>query len=215
MFLLQFCETPYIIAVVEGGMAMTIGERIKQRRQELGLSADDLARKLGKDRATIYRYESDEIRNLPLNILEPLARALRVSPAYIMGWDAEMPHYRKQSVPVLVGLSGGQPLFAENHIHYYVEGDGAVDVDFCLRVRGGDMNDARIHDGDLVFIKQQSSVSDGETAAVVIGDDVVLGRIYAAGDGVIVEPLGRDGKPRLCNNDIQVLGKAVLVQSKL
>lgn len=79
---------------------MSVGERIKQRRQELGLSVDEIARQLGKHRATIYRYESGEIRNLPLNILEPLARALRVSPAYIMGWDAEMPHYRKQSVPV-------------------------------------------------------------------------------------------------------------------
>lgn len=52
---------------------MTIGERIKQRRKQLGLSADYIAEKLGKDRATIYRYESDEIENLPLPILEPLS----------------------------------------------------------------------------------------------------------------------------------------------
>ncbi len=50
---------------------MTIGERIKLRREQLGLSVDDIAEKLGKNRATIYRYESDEIENLPLSILEP------------------------------------------------------------------------------------------------------------------------------------------------
>ncbi len=66
---------------------MSIGNRIKKRRQELGLSVDDMAAKLNKNRATIYRYESEEIENLPLNILEPLAKALRVTPIYLMGWE--------------------------------------------------------------------------------------------------------------------------------
>ena len=57
---------------------MTVGERIKQRRQELEMSVDELAAKLGKNRATIYRYESDEIENLPLSILEPLAKILKL-----------------------------------------------------------------------------------------------------------------------------------------
>ncbi len=66
---------------------MTIGERIKQRRQELGLSVDDLAERLSKNRATVYRYESNEIENFPTSILEPLARVLRTSPSFLMGWD--------------------------------------------------------------------------------------------------------------------------------
>ena len=65
----------------------SIGERIKRRRLELGLSVDDLAQKLGKNRATIYRYESEDIEKLPVSIVMPLAEALQVSPAYIMGWD--------------------------------------------------------------------------------------------------------------------------------
>jgi len=68
---------------------MTIGERIRQRRKEIGMSVDELAEKLGKNRATIYRYESDEIENMPITVLEPLARALNVSPAYLMGWEDE------------------------------------------------------------------------------------------------------------------------------
>lgn len=66
---------------------MKIGERIKKRRKELRISADDLARRLGKDRSTIYRYENGEIENLPLEILEPIAKALDTTPQFLMGWD--------------------------------------------------------------------------------------------------------------------------------
>ena len=65
---------------------MSMGKRIKERRLQLGMSADDLAEKLGKNRATIYRYEGDEIENFPVSIIEPLAAALLTTPAYLMGW---------------------------------------------------------------------------------------------------------------------------------
>jgi len=67
---------------------MTIDERIRKRRTELGLSVDYIAAKLNKNRATIYRYESDEIENLPITILEPLAEILQTTPAYLMGWKS-------------------------------------------------------------------------------------------------------------------------------
>lgn len=66
---------------------MSVGERIKKRRKELKMSVDQLAEKLGKNRATVYRYEGDEIDNMPLSVLEPLAEALQVSEAYLMGWE--------------------------------------------------------------------------------------------------------------------------------
>ena len=66
---------------------MTIGERIKARRKALGMSADDLAVALGKNRATIYRYESNYIEKMPTTVLEPLAKALHTTPAFLMGWD--------------------------------------------------------------------------------------------------------------------------------
>ena len=65
---------------------MNIGKRIKERRKELGLSVDDVAGKLGKNRATVYRYESSDIENLPITILEPLSRVLKTTPDYLMGW---------------------------------------------------------------------------------------------------------------------------------
>lgn len=69
---------------------MTIGQRIKEQRKQLGLSVDDIAEQLGKNRATIYRYESDEIENLSITILEPLAKVLKTTPAYLMGWEDDL-----------------------------------------------------------------------------------------------------------------------------
>jgi repressor LexA len=66
---------------------MTIGHRIKERRKYLKMSADELGKRLGKDRSTIYRYEKGDIENLPLDILEPIAEALETTPQYLMGWD--------------------------------------------------------------------------------------------------------------------------------
>lgn len=66
---------------------MNIGKRIKQRRKELGMSADKLGEILGKDRSTIFRYEKGDIENLPLDILQPIAKALNTTPTYLMGWE--------------------------------------------------------------------------------------------------------------------------------
>ena len=68
---------------------MNTGDRIKQRRLELGLSADDLGAKIGKSRATIYRYENGDIENMPTPVLEPLAKALDTTPADLMGWEGQ------------------------------------------------------------------------------------------------------------------------------
>lgn len=65
---------------------MTIGNRIRKRREECGMSVVELAEKLGKARSTVYRYESDDIQDMPITVLEPLAEALDTTPAYLMGW---------------------------------------------------------------------------------------------------------------------------------
>ncbi len=105
----------------------TIGEKIKSLRQELGMSADDLAAKLGKNRATIYRYESDEIGNMPLSIITPLAEALQTTPAYLMGWDTEpvskpaepeLSDTVRQIIDVLVALPADRQQEALRYLRY-------------------------------------------------------------------------------------------------
>lgn len=94
--LLRICEYNIIIQII-GGVNMTIGERIKNRRVELGLSVDTIAAKLSKNRATIYRYESDDIENLPNTVLEPLAEILQTTPAHLMGWDEDVQKRKRVS----------------------------------------------------------------------------------------------------------------------
>ncbi len=69
---------------------MTIGARIKQRRLEIEMSVEQLAEILGKNRATVYRYENGDIENLPTSILEPIAKALHTTPAYLMGYEENL-----------------------------------------------------------------------------------------------------------------------------
>lgn len=68
-------------------LVMNVGQRIKNRRKELKLSVDKLAELIGKNRATVYRYEKNDIENMPYDVIEPLAEVLKVSPAYLMGWE--------------------------------------------------------------------------------------------------------------------------------
>lgn len=68
---------------------MTVGERIKHRRKELGMSADKLGEIIGKNRATVFRYENGDIENMPLDVIEPIAKALLTTPQFLMGWDEE------------------------------------------------------------------------------------------------------------------------------
>ena len=68
---------------------MTVGQRIKQRRKELGLSADELGKRIGKNRATVFRYENGDIEKLPIDVLKPIAEALLTTPQALMGWEEE------------------------------------------------------------------------------------------------------------------------------
>ena len=87
---------------------MNIGKRIKQRRKELGMSADKLGEILGKDRSTIFRYEKGDIENLPLDILQPIAKALNTTPTYLMGWED-----KKVITPDEQTLTEGEKLFLD------------------------------------------------------------------------------------------------------
>lgn len=75
--------------VAKEGDDVNIGLRIKQRRKELKMTADELGKLIGKDRSTIYRYEKGDIETMPIEILEPVAKFLQTTPQHLMGWDTE------------------------------------------------------------------------------------------------------------------------------
>lgn len=204
----------------------SIGDRIKQRRLEIGLSVDQVAEKIGKNRATVYRYESSEIEKFPIDVLEPLADALRTTPAYLMGWaDGEqevlpsniipMPEMRK--IPLVGTIACGEPILAEENIDEYISIPKHIKADFALTCKGDSMINARIWDGDTVYIKQQDTVENGEIAAVLIDNEATLKRVRLFKDHIILEPENPMYKPFVYwheeMNKVRILGKAVAFTS--
>ena len=100
---------------------MTIGDRIKQRRLEIGLTVDQLASQIGKNRATVYRYECNNIENVPIDTLAPLAEALRTTTAYLMGWtdDASLPYYA--NTPTLSPDESTVEILLANDIYHILD----------------------------------------------------------------------------------------------
>lgn len=175
---------------------MNVGEKIKIRRKELGLSADQLAEKLGKDRSTIYRYESKEIEKLPIDIIEPLADALLVSPQYLMGWVAKNNEPVDNSIsvsamlPIYGCIPAGVPALAEEYVEGYMPTSVPnPDEYFFLRVQGNSMIGAGIIDGCKVLIHKQNSADDGQIVACrVNGDEATLKRFKHHGSVVLLKP---------------------------
>ena len=197
---------------------MTTAERMKLRRKELGLSAEYVAEKLGCSPTTIYRYEKGDIEKMPLDILNPLSEILSTSPAYLMGWDDfsasdifSLPN--NHSYPLLGDIACGKPILAEENIQEYVQFPGDMKVDFCLRCCGDSMVEARIFDGDIVFIRQQPEVENGEIAAVLIGEETTLKRVYHSGDTLTLVAANSSYAPMVYTGDqlssVRILGKAV------
>lgn len=209
---------------------MDIGERIKKRRKELGLSAEQVADKLGVSPATIYRYESNDIVNMRIDKLEPIADILNTSPAYLMGWEEDINDLLQfdnifpietKKFPLLGETACGEPIFAEEDRESYVETGTNIKADFCLKCKGDSMVNARIHDGDIVFIRKQSIVENGEIAAVIIDNEATLKRVYyypeksklcLNAENPKYSPLVYVGDEL---NNIRILGKAIAFQSNV
>lgn len=190
------------------------------------MTLDELAELVGTSKQTIHRYENGTIANVPPERVEKLAHALGTTPAELMGWDADgvteyknvMPVSVKQ-LPVLGDIACGMPIYAEERRESFVAVSDTLDADFCLKAHGDSMTGARIYDGDIVFIRSQSAVENGEIAAVIINDEATLKRVYYyPNEGKLVlspenpryAPLVYVGREL---NSVKIIGKAVAFQS--
>ena len=151
-----------------------------------------------------------------------IADALQTTPSYIMGWndaDKYVLPITVQSLPLLGGISCGKPIFASEHIETYVEFTTKIKADFCLKAKGDSMINARIYDGDIVFIRKQDTVENGEIAAVIIGDEATLKRVfyYPEDSKLVLQAENPKYEPfvyiRGELNTVRILGKAVAFQS--
>lgn len=167
----------------------SIGDIIRNRRLHLGLSADDLAQRLGKNRATIYRYENSSIAKLPASVLEPLARALEMTPEALMGWQDtaqanDAAHASFVQLPIIgrALVQNGAPTFGDRQGFEYAVVENA-DEYFYLRIRSEDMAPA-IAPGDLALVKCTSSAADGDMVLCAPHDGEALVRRYVCHDGL-------------------------------
>lgn len=213
---------------------MTVGEKIREARLKKGYTQTELAELLGyKSRSSINKIEV-EGRDIPRSSVIKFAKALDVTPAYLMGWEDEpkpeqslydrfdnLHPVKLKRFPLLGEIACGEPIYAEEDHESYVSADADIRADFCLKAKGDSMINADIHDGDVVFIRSQSMVENGEIAAVIIEDEATLKRVYYDRESnrlqLIAEnpkyaPLVYMGKEL---DYIRILGKAVTLMREL
>lgn len=124
-----------------------------------------------------------------------------------------------KKIPLLGKIAAGQPVMAEECFDSYVQCGNFIKADFCLRVQGDSMINARIYDGDIVFIHQQPEVENGEIAAVAIDDAVTLKRVYISDSFVELRAENPRYKPMVFDNSnclsFRILGKAIAFQGDI
>ena len=213
----------------------TIGSKIRNRREELGLSQDELGKRLGyRSRSSINKIELDQ-RNLTQSKIKAIADALETTPAYIMGWDEPDQKLNEENLkffdnlfpiqtkkfPLIGNIACGKPIFADEQFEAYIEAGANIKADFCLRAKGDSMIGARIYDGDIVFIRKQEMVEDGEIAAVLIDDEATLKRVYYDQENNVIQLFAENPQYKTMRfvgeelNHIRILGKAVALQTDI
>ena len=202
-------------------------ERLQKAMDIRGIKQVELVEKTGISKSAISQYLSGAFVPKQKNTYK-LADALNVDPAWLMGKNVDMEKkvnveniipYKTKRVPLLGEIAAGEPIYVcEEHSTYMEVGDG-LDVDFCLKVKGDSMIDARINDGDIVFIREQPCVENGEIAAVLIDNEVTLKRFYKNDGLVMLKPENSKYQPLMYIKEdfkqVRILGKAIFFQSKL
>ena len=198
------------------------GQNLRSMRKERGMSMADLAERIGTSRQTVHRYESGVISNVPPERVEAIAATLGTSPSRLMGWGVEKQrHGSMHAVPMLGEIACGAPLQVNEEYDSYVMANSGIQADFCLRAKGDSMEEARIYDGDIVFVRSQDIVDEGDIAAVIIDDEATLKRVYynREEERIVLMPANPRYAPLIYSGEqlshIRILGKAVAFQSAL
>lgn len=194
----------------------TLGDRMRILRSGRGLTQQDVAAALNVSRSAVAMWERNE-REPNLETLAALARLLDVPlSALVEREEAPLPAglrpVRTKRVPLLGAIAAGEPIFAAEQHETYVDVGGSVHADFALEVKGSSMEPV-YKDGDVVYIRSQDDVRDGQVAAVVVDDSATLKRVYHLPVGVQLMPLNPAFAPMLFtpeNSDsVRILGLAV------
>lgn len=202
--------------------------RIKELREAKGISMRQAASDLGMPYTTYVNYEKGA-REPNSETLILLADYFCTSIDYMLGKQNAVsdfvpdlpaniiPMPKMKTIPLLGVIACGEPILAEENLDGDVAMPEHVTADFALRCKGDSMIEARIYDGDIVYIRQQPSVENGEIAAVLIGDEATLKRVYVHPDKLVLSPANHNYEPFIYVGEeissIRILGKAVAFTS--
>ena len=201
-------------------------ERLELAMQRKNISAAELSKMTGINEGSISQYRKGAYQANQRN-LEKLALALDVSIPWLMGVSEDhltsipniLPLGNTTKIPLLGEIACGEPITAEENIEQYIDMEKEIHADFALRCKGDSMINARIFNGDIVYIRQQPKVENGEIAAVLIENEATLKRVYYYDNRIELRPenplfsvLNYEGENL---KEIRILGKAVAFLSKV
>lgn len=210
-------------------MKTQFGTIIKKLREKQGLSQEELGDIVGVSDKTVSSWEIN--RTEPkMGIVQQLADYFKVTTDYLIkGEENNSSNELKKinnlfdidkiKLPLLGTIACGEPIYADEDRESYILAGADIKADFCLKCKGDSMINARINDGDIVFIRKQDIVNNGEIAAIIIDDEATLKRFfyYKEQNMVILRPENSKYEDIVLVGEqlerVKILGKAIAFQS--
>lgn len=209
----------------------TTGERLEYKRKELKLSYSTISELFGTTASTIQRYCKGTTKKIPTDFLYKFAEVYAIDINWLLGSNEneiktliethnDILPLNLKKFPLLGEISCGQPVLVEEMTEYFIACD-LINADFCLKAKGDSMVNAKISEGDIVFIRTQNMVDNGEIAAILIENETTLKRLYYYPDEnrILLQSENNKYPPMIYKNEqldqITILGKAVKVMSNL
>lgn len=197
----------------------TFAERLIEALKIRRMSPAELSRKIDVDEGTISNYKKGKYEPKQKRT-QVIANVLNVSIDWLMGADVPMekidniiPLNKARRIPIIGEIACGEPILAQENWEDLILLPNNISADFALKCKGDSMINARINDGDVVYIKQQDQVDNGEIAAVLIDNEATLKRVYIYNDKLVLQPENVKYSPLVYlkeeMNNIRILGKAV------
>ena len=192
---------------------MVTPARIKSAREDLKLTKRELAKRIGVHESSINKYEKGLV-DIPLSKISELARVLKVTEAYLMGWEEKLEQPPQGlKIPVLGTVAAGIPISAVEDILDYEEVPQSWENQgefFGLRIKGDSMK-PDINDGDTVIVRQQSTANNGDVViALVNGDDATCKKFEKLDNGIMLISNNLEYSPMYFSNE-EVVTKPVVI----
>lgn len=204
---------------------MRVGDQLKRIRQSKNLTLEEVANMMNKfiPREENISYNKGKISKWENNSAEPNLYALRylldfyeVSFDDLINNQVKDEQFRVTKVPIVGSIAAGTPILAEENIEDYFYIDNSVKCNFALKVKGDSMINADIFDGDIVFIRKQPTLENGEIGAILLENEATLKRFSKTENGIILQaenPEMTEWPQIFTHGDIRILGKLVGVYS--